>query len=130
MRELSAQQVASGYKRPKHGPTKKKVLSPEERRASRLYFNIVKRSKMRELEMTLTLDQVKRMVVSFCNSNYYELDSKSPFRPSIDRIDVTKGYTESNCRVMWVIENYARHVFTDEQVWEFCKRKIKSRKLR
>ena len=60
----------------------------------------------------------------FCETNHHELTGRSPFQPSLDRIDGRRGYTKDNVRVVWLIENYARNNFSDEQLIEFCRRKL------
>jgi hypothetical protein len=41
-------------------------------------------------------------------------------RPSLDRIDNTKGYHIDNVRLVWFAANAAKNVFTDEQLIQFC----------
>lgn len=40
----------------------------------------------------------------------------SPWRPSIDRIDGSKGYTKDNCRIVCWIYNVAKYEWTDDEV--------------
>ena len=44
----------------------------------------------------------------------------SPFTPSIDRIDCTKGYTKDNCQFVIYMYNTCKNTFTDEDVKFFC----------
>jgi len=46
---------------------------------------------------------------------------KAPYQASLDRIDNTKGYIKGNIRFVALIFNYARNVFSDEEVIDFCK---------
>jgi hypothetical protein len=46
----------------------------------------------------------------------------TPYSASIDRIDNSKGYIKGNIRFVALIFNYARNVFTDEEVLGFCKK--------
>ena len=43
-----------------------------------------------------------------------------PYQASIDRIDNDKGYIKGNIRFVALIFNYARNVFSDEEVLDFC----------
>ena len=146
---MTREQVASGYfvrlkrkpyaRKSRADPSKARIKQPTERKckvsrppkltdvelmASILWGNVRKRSVRTCREFDLTLSYVREMVQEFCNSNYYSLNGKDPFKPSIDRIDHLKGYTKENTRIVWMMENYARSTFTDEQVIEFCKRKL------
>lgn len=50
--------------------------------------------------------------------------SKEPLTPycaSVDRIDNSKGYIKGNIRFISVMANYARNIFSDEEVIDFCK---------
>jgi len=44
-----------------------------------------------------------------------------PYSASLDRIDNSKGYIKGNLRFVALIFNYARNVFSDNDVIEFCK---------
>ena len=43
-----------------------------------------------------------------------------PWKPSLDRIDCSKGYLKGNVRFVTQIGNFARNGFTDEDVLRFC----------
>jgi uncharacterized C2H2 Zn-finger protein len=45
----------------------------------------------------------------------------NPNNASVDRIDNGLGYVENNVRFVSVMANYARNLFTDEQLINFCK---------
>lgn len=45
----------------------------------------------------------------------------NPFRPSVDRIDCSKGYTTDNIRLVCVAVNYALNEFGDEIFKQICK---------
>ncbi len=49
----------------------------------------------------------------------------NPNHPSIDRIDITKGYTPENCRVVIWGFNRARRHYTDKDVYNMCKALLK-----
>jgi len=44
----------------------------------------------------------------------------SPWKPSLDRIDNTKGYVEGNVRFVVSMANMCRNKFDDEDVISFC----------
>jgi len=48
-------------------------------------------------------------------------EAKSPFTPSIDRIDSLKGYTKDNCQLVCKIYNFAKNEFTDADVLTMAK---------
>lgn len=92
---------------------------------SDLFRNIKKRDFFSNRETTITKEHLYAMVESFCNQNYYVIThQKHPFKPSVDRIDNSKGYTIDNIRIVWQIENYCKNTYTQEDVIEFCKRKL------
>ena len=48
-----------------------------------------------------------------------------PFRPSVDRIDNSKGYHIANIRLVWYFVNVARNKWTDDQLIECCDAVVK-----
>lgn len=50
----------------------------------------------------------------------YESKSK-PYSASLDRIDNSKGYIKGNVRFVSLIFNYARNIFSDDDVISFCR---------
>jgi hypothetical protein len=50
-----------------------------------------------------------------------EVHTRSPFTPSIDKIDPTKGYTKDNCQVVVYMYNTCKNTFSDEAVKHFCR---------
>jgi len=46
---------------------------------------------------------------------------KSPYNASLDRLDNDIGYVIGNVRFISLIANYARHLFSDDDVINFCK---------
>lgn len=116
---------ARAYKAAHAQPAKpRNTLSPIGRAAYYLWNNAKKRAGYRNLPFDIRRDDIARLVEDFCASHFYSLDLRSPFRPSIDRIDKSKGYTRDNVRIVWLIENLCRNTFTDNEVLEFCKRKL------
>jgi hypothetical protein len=46
---------------------------------------------------------------------------KYPYQASLDILDNNKGYIKGNVRFVALIYNYARNIFSDEEVIQFCK---------
>ena len=135
LRELSRQRVKDGRDREsklkyeaKHNVVRepRKRLTDLEKCVRELYHNLKKRSiyLMPDKPFDITKEWLQEQVTDFCKNNYHVLAVKSPFKPSVDRIDNKNGYTQNNVRIIWLIENYCRNTFTDEEVIEFCKRKL------
>lgn len=99
-------------------------LSPVERHAYNVWSNARKRALRNGLAFDVSRADVEAMFKQFCATHHHAFGPRSPFRPSLDRIDNAKSYSIGNVRVCWLIENLARNVFTDAQVIEFCKRKL------
>jgi len=53
---------------------------------------------------------------------YRQNSISHPYSASIDRIDCSKGYIKGNVRFVALIFNYARNIFSDDQVIDFCKK--------
>lgn len=49
-----------------------------------------------------------------------ETEAWHPHRPSIDRIDNSKGYHKDNIRLVWLFVQVARCKWTDQQLIECC----------
>src|SRR5580698_10146363 len=122
-RAWSHRQAESGYFRERRrklaesrGVKQRIQFTPLERAISVIWSNIRRRS-TRALETTdITREWLAEQVTDFCRTHYHVLgNSRHPFQPSIDRIDERVGYQRSNVRIVWLIENYARNGFTDEQ---------------
>lgn len=134
VRHLSAAQVRAGASKARHRkmrlaqgkqPQPPSIkLSPIERLACELWRRARKLALHNGKPFDLTREWVYKKLVCFCNSHYHALGPKHPFKPSLDRVDNAKFYTQDNVRIVWLIENYARNSFTEEDVIEFCKRKL------
>jgi hypothetical protein len=88
------------------------------------YSNARKRALRAGKPFNLTQKIITNLFKEFCDNNYHDLTPGSPFRPSLDRIDNSKSYIIGNVQVVWLIENLARGRFSEEQLVEFCKRKL------
>jgi hypothetical protein len=99
--------------------------TPLELFCTELYHNTKKRALRLNREFSIEKDFLIELVTNFCSKNHHDLNRKNPFRPSIDRVSLSEGYTSKNIRIVWLMENLCKNVFTDQQVIEFCKRKLK-----
>lgn len=50
----------------------------------------------------------------------------NPFSPSVDRIDVSRGYTEDNCKMVCFMYNLCKQTFTDEAITIFAENYLKN----
>lgn len=105
-------------------PKRKPKLSKIELLASETWNNVKKRCFRNGKEFDLTREFVDDLFHRFCQTHYYRLEKHDAFQPSLDRIDSARSYTQDNVRVVWLIENYARNGFSDEDVIRFCKLKL------
>jgi hypothetical protein len=104
-----------------------KKNNPKEYKLKRLYYYAGVRAKQKNFERTITFNWLKEK----CKNNIcsvtdktFDYDSKyhrNPYGPSIDRIDITKGYTPENCRVVIWAFNRARDHYNDKDVYNMCK---------
>lgn len=87
------------------------------------------RARTRGLEFNLTRDWVLERIARGCEATGLPFvltgDSKngrlrSPWSPSIDRIDTNRGYTQDNCRMVVLAFNTARSDWGDETVRKMC----------
>jgi len=94
-----------------------------------MYYNVKKRSLYRNKEIDIDIDYIEQLVREFCENNYHVITCrKHPFKPSIDRIDNSKGYTKDNIKITWLIENYCKNSFSEEDVLRFCEMKVAEHK--
>lgn len=125
--------VRSGYEVWLHSPYKGDEFS-----VFRSYAKKAReRSERKGREFNLTLEYLKEL--------WEEQDGKCPFtawrliprdyknrdkikllpnHASLDRIDNSKGYIEGNVRFVAVMYNFARNVFTDQDVIDFCRQVV------
>lgn len=89
-----------------------------------MYKNVRNRAFRNGKTFDLTREWIESAVREFREKNFSSLANGNPFRPSLDRVDAKIGYLKTNVRIVWVIENLARNRFSDDQVVEFCKRKL------
>jgi hypothetical protein len=97
--------------------------------ASRLLTSARTRAKLRSEEVSLHRENIiTALTLGWCQESYPPLPlvldkPHSPYSPSLDRIDSTKGigYSESNTRVVCNQINLARNNFPDEDTIKICK---------
>ena len=138
IKERSRKQAESGYfvfrrdkirmaegRKSRKDRTLEEIDQARERRVCyEMHRNALNRSLRTGKSFDLTREWVESSVREFRKNNFGSLVKGSPFMPSLDRIDGRLGYIKTNVRVVWVIENLARNRFTEEQLIEFCKRKL------
>jgi hypothetical protein len=59
-----------------------------------------------------------------------EVDSKTPWTVSIDRIDNNKGYIKGNVQLVSQIYNLCKNIWSEDDVLEFCKCVLDNRNKR
>jgi len=95
--------------------------------------NVIKNSKKRNQEYDIDLEYLynlwhyqngicpfTKQKLELRTHNYTYIENR-PYQASLDRIDGTKGYIKGNVRFVALIFNYAKNIFNDYQVIEFCK---------
>lgn len=88
-----------------------------------MFYEAKKSARIRGLEFTLTKENVLEMIPEYCpvsgvKLNWKTVDGGNPHKPSLDRVDSTKGYTKENCIVVcWRINRLNKdkdtHQFSD-----------------
>jgi hypothetical protein len=104
---------------------------------SKLLSSARKRAKDKQLEFDLDSEWLKpKLNLMKCEATGVDLMLEkrenvchAPFRPSIDRIDNSRGYTKDNCRVVCVIFNKAKSDCLDEDVIKMAVSLVKLLKL-
>lgn len=117
-------EIAAGMARKARDAAVKKASQPIATLTTEMLWNARKRCKAFNLPYDLDPIAVEKMVREFCDTHYHNLSRCHPFRPSIDRKVPEHGYTMENIKIVWVIENYARNRFTEDDVILFCKLKL------
>ena len=54
------------------------------------------------------------------NTRAFEKRGHDPWKPSLDRIDCSKGYLKGNVRFVTMLANFALNGFSDEDLVQFC----------
>lgn len=119
---------------PRPTPEACKRLVPEARRDKLTPFRYFLRQARKRKEVSLSLEDLKNLWESqqgICPYTGWRLEL--PFTsegwksqknacklPSLDRIDSSKGYVHGNVQFVARIANYAKNMYTDNQLIEFC----------
>jgi len=100
---------------------------PKEFKLRRLLAYSKVRAKEKELDHSITrgwLDEKTSKNICKATGIQFDYDTtiqRNPFGPSIDRIDVDKGYTPDNCRlVIWAFNAGLNH-YTERDLYIICK---------
>ena len=102
--------------------------------------NVIKNSKKKNQKYDLDIEYLRQVwaeqngVCPFTKQklqlrthNYANISNRV-YQASLDRIDSTKGYVKGNVRFVSLMFNYAKNIFSDEDVIEFCEHVINSQK--
>lgn len=68
----------------------------------------------------------KKTGIPFVLNNCDQSGGKSPWGPSIDKINPNKGYTKDNIQLVCLMYNFCKGVWSDEEVKQFCKKVIQN----
>jgi len=104
-----------------------KLNDPKTLKLKRLLYYSRVRAKEKNLPNTLTFEWMCENTKDCCPKSgieySYDLSKhRNPFAPSIDRADITKGYTPGNCQIVSWIYNCAKCTFSDDVLYNVCKR--------
>lgn len=88
-------------------------------------FNSTKHSAIkRNIEHKITKQDIKDNISKYCpilNVPFnFDYDGYSPYSPSIDRIDTTKGYTPGNIQIISIKANRMKSNATKEELLSFA----------
>lgn len=110
---------------------KLKENDPKKFKLKKLFYYSKVRAKEKKLEHTLTYSWLEEK----CKNNICEATGKTfdydpdyhrnPYGPSIDRTDISKGYTENNCRIVIWAYNCGKAHYTDKDLYKMCTAFIK-----
>jgi len=85
----------------------------------RLLSSARRRSESKKIEYNLDrewLEEKLKSGVCVKTGLSFIYEGNSPYTPSIDRIDSTKGYTKDNCQIVCKIYNFAKNIWDDSDV--------------
>lgn len=107
------------------------VCYPTYRTAYSLYHSCLQRSKEKEIDFDLNINEIhKELIEGSCGKTGFKFEinvkgkhygNRSPYSPSIDKIDPNKGYTKDNVQLVCWWYNLAKARYTDEEVLKLCR---------
>ena len=104
---------------------KQKNNNPFKFKIKKLIYYTKVRSKQKKFDFDLDEQWIKDKINEGCSRTHMKFDltliNRNPLAPSVDRIDITKGYTKDNCQVVIWAYNQAKGWFTDKDVKKMCK---------
>ena len=118
------------------GAAKKKLnlcssCYPTYRSAYSLWHACFSRAKEKNLEFDLDLNEIHKFIsTEKCQKTGFSFvikdkgrnfKDRSPFTPSVDKIDPSKGYTKDNIQIVCWWYNLAKATYSDKEVLELCK---------
>lgn len=107
--------------------------------AAEIALNAKKRAKARELEFALTADDIVEMLEEQdgrCALSGIPFDAETrlghrrPYKPSIDRVDSSRGYLRDNVRLVCVAINYALGDWGEAVLVHLAERIVATRKMK
>jgi len=100
-----------------------------EYRAKSLIGSCRSGSKKRGLEFAISHEDVLAGILTGCCARtgikFVMDEPKSPWRPSIDRIDNSKGYRKDNIQIVAWVYNCAKYTYSDDVVLEMSRSLVK-----
>lgn len=77
-----------------------------------------------QIACELTVDWIVQKIeqgVCPATGHRFSLEPRSPWRPSIDRLEPSRGYVPDNCQVVCCIYNFAKHSYQHSDVLELAR---------
>lgn len=92
------------------GPVSGPSIPVSDRQIIKMMERARQRSRGRWDDYALTMDSMRELVKrcnGYCEVSGHPLEDDGPFRPSLDRIDCSRGYAPDNVRIVCLIANTA-----------------------
>lgn len=115
------------------------VCYPTYRVAYSLYHASLHRANKSGLEFDLTVEDIyEKIIGGYCPKTGFAFEvedrgsdysNRSPYAPSIDKIDPSKGYTKDNTQIVCWWYNAAKGRYTDKEVLTLCMNVIRQNLL-